>query len=328
MGSLEGIKVLEFAGLGPAPIAGMMLADMGAEVLLVERIPSKSNLTSIDTSSFGKAALFRRGKKSITLDLKLSESVDTVLSLIESIHVLIEGFRPGVMEGLGLGPKPCLSRNPKLVYGRLTGWGQTGPLAPRAGHDLNYLALSGMLDYCGLPDQKPYPPPTVVGDIAGGTHTLCIGVLSALLHVQRGGPGQIIDAAICDGSTYMQTLLQTTEASMGYSVKNPDHFFSGRCHWCNTYPCADGKYMVVQAIEPKFYQILLQKLNLNHHEAFAYPFDRDSWPSAIKIMTELFVTQPQDHWIKVFEDSDACVTPVLTRAEAAAPPPIHRTQKA
>ena len=318
MGPLEGIKVIEIAGIGPCPITGMMLADLGAEVILVERAAENPNGAGV--GGVIESAFFRRGKKSIALDLKIPESINAVLRLVEEADVLIEGFRPGVMERLGLGPKVCLERRPALIYGRMTGWGQVGPLARSAGHDLNYLAISGVLHYGGLPGDTPYPPPTVLGDIGSGSNMLLIGVLSALLHAKATGEGQVIDAAICDGAAYNQTLLASVRAEGAISEEPGETFFRAGSHWCNTYACADGRYITVQALEPNFYRELIALCGFGDDPDFTRQHDPKTWPAARQKMTALFASKPQAHWCELLEGTDACFAPVLTLPEAAEHP--------
>ena len=235
----------------------MILADLGAEVILVERKTSNPNAATVYPTHMGNAAFFKRGKRSIALDLKKPESIELVLALVSQADILIEGFRPGVMERLGLGPEVCFEHKASLVYGRMTGWGQTGPLAQAAGHDLNYASISGALHYCGMPGEAPFPTATVIGDIGGGSLHLVLGIMSALLHAQRTGEGQVIDAAICDGTAYMMTLFASIHAQgMAGDVRGED-FFTAGSHFCNTYICADDRYVTVEALEPNFYRELI-----------------------------------------------------------------------
>lgn len=315
MGPLAGFKVVEIAGIGPCPIAGMMLADLGAEVILVERLVASENAAAVGGAT--SSAYFRRGKQSIALDLKEPEAVEVVLKLMAKADVLIEGFRPGVMERLGLGPDVCLTKNPALVYGRMTGWGQSGPLAHSAGHDLNYLAISGVLHYSGLPGDAPYPTPTVLGDIGSGSNMLVLGILSALLHAQRTGQGQVIDAAICDGAVYNQTLLASVREEGAISETPGETFFGAASHWCNTYACSDGRYITVQALEPNFYRELISLCGFSDDPDFRRQYDKKTWPAALQKMTDLFASQPQSHWCELLSGTDACFAPVLSLPEAA-----------
>ena len=237
MGPLEGVKVVEFAGIGPAPIVGMLLADLGAKVVLIERKVMNSNAATVDPAAMGKAALFKRGKQSITLNLSQSNDVEAALSLVADSDVLVEGFRPGVMERLGIGPEVCLQKNPKLIYGRMTGWGQTGPLAPSAGHDLNFSAITGALFYGSLPGDIPFPTPTLQGDVGGGSMSLALGILSALFHVNKTGKGQVVDAAISDGVIYNMMLLASLREQGVINDGKRNDFFSGAAPWCRRGIC-------------------------------------------------------------------------------------------
>jgi len=318
-GPLCGVRVLEIAGLGPAPHCGMMLADMGAEVILVERKGANPNAAAIDQS--GKQAFYKRGKRSIVLDLKRPKAIEAVLDLVDRVDVLIEGFRPGVMERLGIGPEPCLLRNPKLVYGRMTGWGQTGPLSSAAGHDINYLGISGALYYSGNPGEPPFTPATVVGDVGGGAMSLAFGLLCALLNSRATGQGQIVDAAITDGAAYMTSLLAYMRAS-GALLDGPrgESFLTAGAHWYNTYECADGKYITIGSLEPEFYQELIARLDLEDDPDFGAQMDAETWPSARAKLQTLVKTQTRDAWCKKLEGTDACFAPVLDLNEAAQHP--------
>lgn len=320
MGPLEGTRVIEIAGIGPCPIAGMMLADLGAEVILVERAVANENAAAVGQAT--ESAWFRRGKQSIALDLKDPGAIEVVLELVDTADVLIEGFRPGVMERLGLGPEVCLQRRPALVYGRMTGWGQNGPLSHSAGHDLNYLAISGILHYGGLPGDTPYPTPTVLGDIGSGSNMLVLGILAARLHVERTGEGQVIDAAICDGAVYNQTLVASLRAEGAINEVPGDTFFSGASHWCNTYACSDGGYITVQALEPNFYSELISRCGFAEDPDFAHQHDKLTWPAALEKMTTLFAGQSRDYWCDLLSGTDACFAPVLSLPEAARDPHI------
>lgn len=316
MGPLEGVRVVEIAGIGPAPICGMVLADMGADVILVERKSANPNAPQLGSSD-PSAELQNRGKRSIAIDLKDPKGVETVLALLESADALLEGFRPGVMERLGLGPDVCLATNPKLVYGRMTGWGQTGPLASVAGHDLNYLALAGVLHYDGQPGQPPFTPVTVVGDVGSGSFVLAMGVLGALLNVQRGGDGQVIDAAIVDGAAYAGTLIAGLEAQGVLAQPHGEGWLSAKAPWANCYQCADDKYISIESLEPKFFGILVEKLGLTLDPLFRSQMDASLWPEAKEKLIQIFRTQTQKEWCDVLEGTDVCFAPVLSPAEAA-----------
>jgi crotonobetainyl-CoA:carnitine CoA-transferase CaiB-like acyl-CoA transferase len=320
MGPLNGFKVVEIAGIGPAPIAAMILADLGAEVILVERKTFNPNAASVDPTHMGKAAFFKRGKRSIALDLKKPESIELVLALVSKADMLIEGFRPGVMERLGLGPEVCFEHNASLVYGRMTGWGQSGPLAQAAGHDLNYASISGALHYCGMPGDKPFPTATLLGDIGGGSMHLALGMVSALLHAQRTGEGQVVDAAICDGTAYMMTLFASLCEHGTIGGERGKDFLTAGSHFCNTYICADNRYVTVQALEPDFYRELIILCGFADDPDFAKQHKRENWPAAKKKMAERFASKTQADWCELLEGSDACFAPVLSLDEAVAHP--------
>ncbi|HXA48156.1 MAG TPA: CaiB/BaiF CoA-transferase family protein [Burkholderiaceae bacterium] len=319
MGVLSGIRIIEIAGIGPAPFCGMLLADMGAEVILVERGAAKAG----DPLDLGDKLIVNRGKKSVALDLKSPQAIAAVLKLIDSADAVIEGMRPGVMERLGLGPDVCLARNPRLVYGRMTGWGQDGPLAQAAGHDLNYIALSGALWFSGQPQSgtPPMAPPTLVGDIGGGALYLAMGVLAGILCARSSGQGQVIDAAIVDGSANMMNLLLSLHASGKQPFERGQGMLDGP-HWYGSYTCADGKFITIGALEPQFYALLLNKLGLADESEFQRQYDPRTW-SALRVrLTTLFITQPRQHWIDLLEGSDTCFAPVLTPSEAMQHPHI------
>ncbi|CAN7263657.1 CaiB/BaiF CoA-transferase family protein [Pseudoduganella sp. LjRoot289] len=311
MGVLEGVRVLEIAGLGPAPFCGMLLADMGAEITLVERAGGKSG----DPLDLGKNAIVNRGKRSLALDLKDPRAVEAVLALVEQADVLIEGMRPGVMERLGLGPDACLARNPRLVYGRMTGWGQQGPLAQAAGHDINYIALSGALWYSGMPGTAPMAPPTLVGDLGGGALYLAMGILAGVLHARAHGKGQVIDAAIVDGSANMMNLMLSIHAAGQQPMERGRGLLDGP-HWYGSYLCADGHYISIGALEPQFSALLFAKLGLGDDADFKQPYDSRTWATLRSRLEALFAARPRSHWVDLLEGSDACFAPVLTPAEA------------
>lgn len=318
MGVLSGVKIIEIAGIGPAPFCGMLLADMGADVILVER----SNAKAGDPLDLGANAIVNRGKRSIALDLKDPQSIAVVLQLIANADALIEGMRPGVMERLGLGPDVCLQRNPHLVYGRMTGWGQDGPLAQAAGHDINYIALSGALWYAGQAGQPPMAPPTLVGDIGGGALYLAMGVLAGILHARSGGSGQIVDAAIVDGSANMMNLLLSLQAAGLQPNQRGQGLLDGP-HWYGSYACADGSFITIGALEPQFYALLLQKLGLQDDVDFQRPYDASTWNSLRERLTAIFVAQPRAYWVDLLEGSDACFASVLTPTEAMTHPHLQ-----
>jgi acetyl-CoA hydrolase len=311
---LAGVKVIEIEGIGPGPFCAMLLADLGADVVLVQRTRSAGDITDL-----GDAAIQHRGKRSIAVDLKSPQGVQVLLQLAGQADCLIEGMRPGVMERLGLGPDACLARNPRLVYGRVTGWGQTGPLAHAAGHDLNYLGLSGALWYASPAGTAPYTPPTVVGDVAGGALYLAIGVLAGILSARATGTGQVVDAAIVDGAAHMLNLLLGLRAAGSLEIERGASIIDGS-HWSATYRCADGRFVAVQSLEPRFYAVLLERLGLAADPDFARQYDPQSWPRARQRLAELFATRSRDAWCALLEGTDACFAPVLDPEEAARHP--------
>ena len=315
MGVLSGLRVVEIAGLGPAPFCGMLLADMGADVVLVERAGAKGG----DPLALGRNAIVNRGKRSVALDLKDPAAIDAVLRLVDGADALIEGMRPGVMERLGLGPHACLARNPRLVYGRMTGWGQDGPLAQAAGHDINYVALSGALWFSGAPGVPPMAPPTLVGDLGGGALYLAMGVLAALLSARMSGVGQVIDAAIVDGSANLMNLLLSVHASGQMPFERGTGMLDGP-HWYGSYACADDAFVSVGALEPQFNALLFARLGVADDPDFRNAYDARRWPRLRERLAALFATQPRAHWVALLEGSDACFAPVLTPREALAHP--------
>jgi len=311
MGVLDGVRIVEIAGIGPGPFCGMLLADMGAEVTLVERAGGKAN----DPLDLGPNAIVNRGKRSLALDLKDPQAIAAVLRLIDDADAVIEGMRPGVMERLGLGPEVCLARNPRLVYGRMTGWGQQGPLAQAAGHDINYIALSGALWYSGTPGSAPMAPPTLVGDLGGGALYLAMGILAGVLHARLHGKGQVIDAAIVDGSANLMNLILSAHAAGQQPFERGLGLLDGP-HWYGSYACADGHFISIGALEPQFSALLFQKLGLGDDPDFKHPYDPRGWSRLRQILEQLFATEPRSHWVALMEGSDACFSPVLTPGEA------------
>jgi crotonobetainyl-CoA:carnitine CoA-transferase CaiB-like acyl-CoA transferase len=311
-GPLAGIRILEIAGIGPGPFAGMLLADMGAEVIVVERPGGAGTL------NLGRKAIYNRGKRSICVDLKAPAAAELVLKLVGKSDALIEGMRPGVMERLGLGPEVCLVRQPNLVYGRMTGWGQDGPWAQRAGHDIDYIALSGALSYSGQAGEIPVAPPTLVGDLGGGALYLVVGVLAALLQVKAGGSGQVVDAAIVDGSANLMNLLLSFAAG-GMPMERGKGWVDGP-YWYGSYRCADGRFLAVGPIEPQFHAEFLRLLGLEGDPDFTQSLDASTWPSARDRIAAVLMTRTQAQWCGLFEGSDACVAPILDPYEAAEHP--------
>lgn len=308
---LSGIKVVEICGIGPGPFCAMHLADLGADVIAVERAGPGAQRTN----------LINRGKRSVVADLKTVQGRDLVLHLIENADVLIEGMRPGVMERLGLGPDACQARNPRLVFGRMTGWGQHGPLAQVAGHDNNYLALSGALYHNGSASEPPSTAITLLGDVGGGALYLAVGVLAALLKARQTGQGTVVDAAIVDGSAHLlQLLLSTRNAGFfaaGFGRGNNLHDSS---HFYATYRCADGEFITLGAIEPPFYALLLGKLGLQDDPRFARQWDSARWGEMHALFTDLFAQRTRDQWCQLLASTDACFAPVLNPQEAAQHP--------
>ncbi len=311
-GVLSGIRIVEFEGLGPAPFCGMLLADLGADVVLIER---KGGMDA------GAGAVFKRGKRSILLDLKNETARNIAADIVANADALIEGMRPGVMERLGLGPKDVHARNKKLVYGRLTGWGQDGPLAHAAGHDLNYVSLSGAAWYAGAPGSPPSPPPTLVGDVGGGSLYLAIGILAGVLKARETGEGTVVDAAIVDGSAHMMNLLYSLRAAGGLPDERGASMLDG-AHFYATYQCADGQWISVGPLEPKFYAELLERLDLKDDPDFANQFDREKWPALKECLAGVFKAEPRDYWVERLHGTDVCFAPVLTPGEAAEDPHI------
>ena len=307
-GPLAGVKVLEFEAIGPAPFAGMLLADMGADVLLVDR-PAAADL---GLKRERRHDVMMRGKRSVTLDLKSPGAVDIVFSLIEKSDALIEGFRPGVMERLGLGPDAALARNPRLVYGRMTGWGQDGPLAPRAGHDINYIALAGVLHAFGRRGEAPVPPLNLVGDFGGGGMLLGFGVACALLEACRSGRGQVVDAAMVDGASLLAAMFSGFLATGDWSEERGTNILDTGAPWYNVYETKDGKHVSIGGIESRFYEELLSRLELSQLPQH----DRSRWPEMKKLFTDKFKTKTREEWCQVFEGSDACFAPVLSFSES------------
>ena len=320
MSILSGIRVLEFEGIGPAPFCGMTLADLGAEVIVIERLTDKHS----PLQDLGDKNITKRGKKSIALDLKNPNANEIVFDLIKSADGLIEGLRPGVMERLGFGPEECLAKKPSLVYGRVTGWGQTGPLAQTAGHDINYIGLSGAAWFSGRDPGPPFAPPTLVGDVAGGALYLTIGMLAGIMRARDTGKGDIVDAAIVDGSAHMMNLALTLIAGGQANYKRGDSMLNG-APWFDNYECEDGGYISIGSVEPKFYALLCEKLGIANDADFQPQYDRTKWPAQRKKLSELFLRRPVNHWRALLEGTDACFSPVLHAAGAAAHP--HMVQR-
>ena len=312
---LQSVRIIEIEGIGPGPFAAMTLADLGAEVITIHRKDAP------EARAAQSANPLDRGKRSITLDLKDPADLAVAKKLIASADGLIEGMRPGVMERLGLGPEEMRAANPRLVYGRMTGWGQTGPRAKLAGHDLNYIGLSGALWYASLPGQPPMTPATLVGDIGGGALYLVIGMLAALMRAKETGQGSVVDAAIVDGSAHMMNLLMSM-ASVGGTVTERGQSRLDGPHWSRSYRCADGGFITVQALEAKFYAIFLDRLGLSEDPDFLRQNDKALWPDLSARLEAIFATEPRDHWAALFDGLDACVAPVLPPVQSVADPHI------
>jgi alpha-methylacyl-CoA racemase len=311
-GPLQGIKVLELAGIGPGPFAAMLLADMGAEVLRIDRA---SAVRGGDPEN-PPADVLNRGRRSIGVDLKHPEGVETVLDLVEQADVLIEGFRPGVMERMGLGPDVCLARNPRLVFGRMTGWGQEGPYAQAAGHDINYIALAGALDAIGRAGQPPLPPLNLVGDFGGGGMFLVFGITCALVERAASGRGQVVDAAMVDGAAVLMTMFHAFRAMGIWEDARGVNLLDTGASFYEVYETADGKHVSIGSIEPQFYAELLERTGLEGEEGLPWQHDKTSWPDMKARFAAIFASKTRDEWCELMEGSDVCFAPVLSMAEA------------
>jgi alpha-methylacyl-CoA racemase len=309
-GPLTGIRVVELAGLGPIPFAAMMLADLGADVVRVDRLPGGDGQSSAEPPF-----LTLRGQRSVAVDLKHPEGAEAVLRLVKTADVLLEGFRPGVTERLGLGPAHCQAVNPRLVYGRGTGWGQDGPLASSAGHDIGYIALTGALHAIGRRDGPPVPPLNLVGDSGGGGMFLALGVVCALFETRVSGYGQVVDAAMVDGAAMLTTVFHGLRAQGIWSDERASNLIDTGAHFYEVYECADGRFVAVGAIEPKFYAELVRITGFEPPEG-TRRLDRSSWPESKRRMAEIFATKSRNEWCSLFEGTDACVAPVLSWGEA------------
>jgi len=315
VGPLEGIRIIEIAGIGPGPFCAMMLADMGADVLRIDRAERVTG---------GKGPshdLLNRGRRSVGVNLKSPDGVALVLDLVARADGLIEGFRPGVMERLGLGPDVCQARNPKLVYGRMTGWGQEGPMAHAAGHDINYIALAGALEPIGRAGEAPLPPLNLVGDFGGGAMMLAFGMACALVERQRSGKGQVVDAAMVDGAAILMTMFHSFRAMGMWDERRGTNLLDTGAHFYDTYACKDGGYVSIGSIEPQFYKELLDKLGLAG-ETLPHQMDKSRWPELKQKLAALFKTKTRDEWCALMEGSDVCFAPVLSMAEAPQHPHV------
>jgi len=314
MGPLHGFRIIELAGIGPGPFCGMMLSDMGAEVIRVDRVGASTRRPK---------DVLARNRRSIAVDLKQPKGVEIVLRLVETADALFEGFRPGVTERLGIGPDDCLARNEKLVYGRMTGWGQEGPMAQAAGHDINYIGLAGALHAIGRPGERPVPPLNLVGDFGGGGMLLAYGLVCGLLETQRSGKGQVVDAAMVDGAASLMAMFFSMGAMGAFTENRGTNMLDGGAHFYNTYETHDGKYICIGSIEPQFYALLVEKAGLDK-ERFAAQMDSSQWRAFEEELIEVFKSKTRDEWCDIMEGSDVCFAPVLSIFEA----PEHPHNKA
>ncbi len=306
MGPLAGFRIIELAGIGPGPFCGMMLSDMGAEVIRVDRIAGEPRRPR---------DVLARNRRSIAIDLKKPEGVELVLRLCEKSHALFEGFRPGVTERMGLGPEDCMARNPKLVYGRMTGWGQEGPLAQAAGHDINYIGLAGALHAIGRKGERPVPPLNLIGDFGGGGMLLAYGLVCGLLEAERSGKGQVVDAAMVDGTAALMAMFFSMGAGGGFNDERGTNMLDSGAHFYDTYETKDGKFVCVGSIEPQFYALLVEKGGLDS-DRFGDQMDRSRWPEYKQELEQVFRAKTRDEWCEIMEGSDVCFAPVLSIFEA------------
>jgi alpha-methylacyl-CoA racemase len=310
-GPLEGLRIIELAGLGPAPFAGMMLADAGADIIRIDR----SERATYPPNTEPHVDLMNRGRRSVAVDLKHPDGVGLVLRLVEQADGLMEGFRPGVAERLGIGPDICLDRNPRLVYGRMTGWGQDGPMASAAGHDIDYIALAGALEPMGRAGERPFPPLNLVGDFGGGGMLLAFGMCAAIISARQTGVGQVVDAAMVDGAAALMTMTYTLMSAGIWKDQRGTNLLDTGAHFYEVYETSDGGFMALGAIEPQFYAELIRLVGLDG-EDLPDQMDRDAWPQMKERFAALFATRTRAEWESVFEGSDACVAPVLSPTEA------------
>ncbi|MGE0829950.1 MAG: CaiB/BaiF CoA transferase family protein [Hyphomonadaceae bacterium] len=320
-GPLAGLKVVEFAGIGPGPFCAMLLSDMGADVVRIDRQTGERGGTPKGGAKFDVTS---RGRRSVALDLKKPEGVETALRLMDKADALIEGFRPGVMERLGLGPDVALKRNPKLIYGRMTGWGQTGPLALAAGHDLNYIAITGSVHAMGRANDSPPPPLNLIGDFGGGALYMAMGICAALVEAAKSGKGQVIDCAMTDGAASLASMFYGMRAAGTWHDERNGNLLDGGAPFYDTYECADGKWISVGSIEPQFYALLLEKTGLSDDPAFKAQLDRAAWPALSDKIAAVIKTKTRAEWTQLMEGTDVCFGQVLSWAEA----PEHPHNKA
>jgi len=305
-GPLSGLKVVEFAGIGPGPFCGMLLSDLGADVVRIDRLGGRGGAKTDITS---------RGRRSVALDLKSPAAVEVCLKLMDKADACFEGFRPGVMERLGLGPDVALKRNPKLVYGRMTGWGQSGPYSQAAGHDINYIAISGALGAIG-PAARPSPPLNLVGDFGGGALYLAFGLLAAVIHARQSGQGQVVDCAMTDGAASLMAMFYGMKATGMWSDNRRSNLLDGGAQFYDAYECADGKFISLGSIEPQFYALLLEKTGLKDDPAFQAQMDRAQWPAMKARLEAVIKTKTRDEWCAIMDGTDVCFAPVLSLEEA------------
>lgn len=310
-GVLDGVTVIEFAGLGPAPFCGMMLADHGARVIRIERPGHAGRF-----GDSGNRDILNRNRERLELDLKQPESIAQIMELAQSADALIEGYRPGVLERLGLGPDELLAINPRLVFGRMTGWGQDGPMAPMAGHDINYIALSGALHTYGRKGEKPTFPVNAVGDFGGGGMMLAFGVVAAILNARSTGVGQVVDCAMVDGAAILSAMTYTFFGNGQWRDERGVNLLDSGAHFYDTYETADGKWISLGSIEPQFYALLLEKTGLADEPDFAQQMDQERWEGLKERLAQLFLTKTRDEWCAVMDGTDICFAPVLSLAEA------------
>ena len=306
MGPLQGIKVIEMSAIGPVPLAGMLLADMGADVVILDRANA--------TMTF-PGDILRRGKRSVTLDMKSTDGVDAAQQLIAKADILMEGFRPGVMERLGIGPDECLASNPKLIYGRMTGWGQTGPLSQAAAHDINYISITGALNAMGRANEAPPPPLNLVGDYGGGSMFLIMGILAALHECKTSGKGQVVDAAITEGTANLMSMFYTMHSVGAWSPQRQSNLLDSAAHFYDTYETSDGKFISLGAIEPQFYALMKEKMGLDE-AVFAEQHNPGKWPELKATVADVVKTKSRDQWCEIMEGTDVCFAPVLDYMEA------------
>ncbi len=319
MGPLSGVKVVELAGIGPGPMCAMLLADLGAEVIRIDRLED----SGLGVVRDARNDLLNRGRRSAAVNLKSPEGVETVLKLIESADALVEGFRPGVMERLGLGPEDCFKRNPKLVFGRITGWGQTGPLALAAGHDMNYIALTGALHSIGSRGGPPVPPLNLVGDFGGGALYIAFGIVCGIVEAAKSGQGQVVDAAMTDGASSLMTAIYGLKAHGMFGAGRGSNVLDSGAHFYQVYETKDGQYISLAPIERKFYEELLERVGFDKQK-FDNQWTADGWPASRDGMQEVFKTKTRDEWCEILEGTDVCFAPVLSLDEA----PEHPHNKA